>query len=237
MQTDDPMLWRRCVALPLRVPFTIVTLAGLAARAIRTNTATANASNRVLQHVGFAPQDLLLFSWRRLISSAMFTHGRLEFWVAIAMIVLAVGAAELIVGTLRTAATFWGVHLVTLLGESLLIALPLALAGVDAGKDLSDVRDVGPSAGYVAALGLVCAMLPGRWPQISAVAVLAILLALTFTPAGGGDQTVRLSAGIAHLIAFPVGFAVASLWWKKWGGGWPLARAGSDEIGLRRSAG
>jgi hypothetical protein len=166
----------------------------------------------VLQHVGFAPQDLLLFSWRRLISSAMFTHGRLEFWAAIAMIVLAVGAAELMVGTLRTAATFWGVHLIALLTESLLIALPLALAGVGAGKDLSDVRDVGPSAGYVAALGLVCAMLPSRWPRVAAVAVLSILLVLVFTLAGGADQTVRLSAGIAHLIAFPLGYVAARLW-------------------------
>jgi hypothetical protein len=236
MRTADPSLLRRCGALPLRVPFTIVSVIGLSARAIRTNTATADASNRVLQHVGFAPQDLVLFGWRRLISSAMFTHGRLEFWVAITMIVLACGAAELIVGTRRAAATFWGVHLVTLLAESLLIALPLSLAGVRAGKDLSDVRDVGPSAGYVAALGLVCAMLPGRWPRISAIAVLTILLVLTFTPAGGDDQTARLSAGIAHLIAFPLGYATASLWRKTWVPRTPLIERGSREIGPGRAA-
>ena len=236
MRTPDPSLLRRCVAFPLRVPFTIVSLIGLTVRAIRTNTAADDASNRVLQHVGFAPQDLVLFSWRRLVSSAMFTHGRLEFWAAIAMIVFAVGAAELMVGTLRAAATFWGVHLVTLLAESLFIALPLALAGVGAGKDLSDVRDVGPSAGYVAALGLVCALLPGRWPRISAVAVLSILLVLTFTPAGGDDQAVRLSAGIAHLIAFPLGYAAATLWWKKQVGARPLLRIDSDETRRRSTA-
>ena len=236
MRTADPSLVRRCVAFPLRVPFTIVSVIGLSARAVRTNTATADASNRVLQHVGFAPQDLVLFGWRRLISSAMFTHGRMEFWVAITMIVLAVGAAELMVGTLRAAATFWGVHLVTLLAESLLIALPLALAGVSAGKDLSDVRDVGPSAGYVAALGLVCALLPGRWPRISAIAVLSLLLALTFTPVGSDDQTIRLSAGIAHLIAFPLGYAMAILWRKTWVGSGPLIERGSHAVRPRGAA-
>ncbi len=129
-----------------------------------------------------------------------------------------------------------GVHRVTLLAESLLIALPLALTGVGAGKDLSDVRDVGPSAGYVAALGLVCAMLPGRRPRIGALAALSILLVLTFTPAGGDDPTVRLSAGIAHLIAFPLGYAAASLWRKNWAGCRRLIERGSHEIGPHRAA-
>jgi len=200
------------IGFPLRVPFTMFTVAGLTVRTVRSGSATAEVPNRLLQRVGFAPQDLLLFGWRRLISSAMFTHGGLEFWTAIVMIVLAVGAAEVTVGTLRTAATFWGLHVVTLLAESFLVAMPLALAGLRFGKDLSDVRDVGPSAGYLAVLGLLCAMLPGRWRDAVAVAVLGALVAITIIPIGGEDTTVRFSAGIAHLIAFPLGFAAAALW-------------------------
>ncbi|HEX5479149.1 MAG TPA: hypothetical protein VFY79_05460 [Dehalococcoidia bacterium] len=199
------------VWLLLLLPFTLVSIAGFAAQAVRTNTALSQAPQRVLDRVGFAPKDLLVFGWSRLINSAIVTHGAMEFWLAVAMIVFVIGAVELLTGSLRAVVTFWGVHIATLLIESLLIALPLALAGVAEGRNLSDVRDVGPSAGYLGVLGLLCALLPRRWSVASSVAVMAVLAVLTVAPVFDPDETVRLSAGIAHLIAFPLGYASAVL--------------------------
>lgn len=202
----------RIVRLPLRVPFTIVSLVGLWLRALLTDTASNDLPRRVLQSVGFAPRDLLAFGWQRLISSALFTHGRWEFWIAIVMIALAVGAAEWVAGTVRAFATFWGVHLATLLSESLLIALPLKLAGVPLGVQLSDVRDVGPSAGYVGALGLVCALLPSPWRRWSAMVVIGALVFMAFLPPEPNESAaVKLSADLAHVIAFALGWLSLSL--------------------------
>jgi hypothetical protein len=199
------------VWLVLLLPFTLVSLAGFVAQAVRTDTAVSQAPQRVLDRVGFAPKDLLVFGWSRLINSAIVTHGAMEFWLAVAMIVFVVGGVELLTGSVRAVVTFWGVHIATLLIESLLIALPLALAGVAAGRNISDVRDVGPSAGYLGVLGLLCALLPRRWAIASAIAVMAVLVALTASPIFDADETLRLSAGVAHLIAFPLGYASAVL--------------------------
>ncbi|HYM16054.1 MAG TPA: hypothetical protein VEZ14_10890 [Dehalococcoidia bacterium] len=199
--------------LPLRLPFTIVAILGLWLRAWRTDSASHDLPRRILQRVGFAPQDLVAFGWRRLITSALFTHGRWEFWIALVLIALAVGAAEWQTGTVRAFLTFWGVHLATLLGESLLIALPLKLAGVPVGAQLSDVRDVGPSAGYVGALGLVCALLPSPWRHRAAIAVLIGLLFFALLPPDGSESdAVKLSADIAHVIAFVLGWFSLTLW-------------------------
>jgi hypothetical protein len=203
----------RVARLPLRVPFTTLSLVGLWLRALRTDTTSNDLPRRILQSVGFAPRDLLAFGWRRLISSALFTHGRWEFWIAIVMIALAVGVAEWVTGTVRAFATFWGVHLATLLSESLLIALPLKLAGIPLGVQLSDVRDVGPSAGYVGALGLVCALLPSPWRRWSAMLVIGSLVFMAFLPLEPNEgAAVKLSADLAHVIAFALGWLSLSLW-------------------------
>ncbi len=224
---DDPRRVARAVvsfsgSALFRVPFTVIAIGGLTIRAIRTNTTSGELPQRVLQRVGFAPRDLLLFGWHRLISSAMFTHGGVEFWGGLFMIGLAVGFTEWISGTVRAFATFWGVHLVTLLAESLLIALPLQLAGLHFGTQLSDIRDVGPSAGYFGALGLACALLPRPWRYVAAAGVLGYLLATAAMPPEPGEVlALKLSADLAHLIAFPLGWLTLSLWPRRLAGSLP----------------
>lgn len=199
--------------LPLRVPFTLVTLAALVLRAWRTDTIEAGLSHHVLARAGFAPEDLFEFGWHRLFSSALFTHGPLEFWAAVLMILFAVGVVERVAGTAIAAITFWGVHLLTLIAESVFVALPLKLAGLDVGAQIASLRDVGPSAGYVGALGLLCALLPKPWRYVAAGIVISILLYAMLGPDEEHLSTAAvLSAGIAHLIAFPLGWFSLSLW-------------------------
>jgi len=194
------------------MPFTLATLAALVVRGWRTDTITAAVPHHLVVRMGFAPEDLLDLGWRRIFSSATLTHGPLEFWAAVLMIVFAVGVCELIGGSIIAGVTFWGVHILTLLAESLLV-LPLLFVGSHAGEQIARLRDVGPSAGYVGALGLVCALLPRRWRYPAAAAVLLTLAYATFAPGLDGlGMAARLSAGVAHFIAFPLGWWSLLLW-------------------------
>lgn len=190
-----------------RFPFTLLMLAVLGATAVFTNTHLSTLTKGWLARLGYAPRDLWLFNWQRLITSTLVTFGQSVFWQAMGMIALAVGAAEWLTGTKRTAVTFWGVHLATLLSESLLIALPLHLSGSATGTALILARDVGPSAGYFGCLGLASRRLPRPWSWLSGTAVLvALIIALFQAPRVGQGTAVKLAADLAHLIAFPLGW-------------------------------
>jgi len=190
-----------------RVPFTIAMTVGLVLVAILTQTHNARISEIWLARLGFAPNDLWLLRIERIFTSAMVTYGGRVFWEALAMFIGAVGVSEWLTSTRRAAFTFWGVHLLVLVAESLLIALPLSLWGGQSGIDLGLERDVGASVGYFACLGLVCALLPGRWRWISAALVMGGLVFSLFLPPWGGEsKLVKLSADIAHLLAFPLGW-------------------------------
>ena len=190
-----------------RFPFTLLMLAALGTTAVFTNTHMVSLTNEWLELLGYAPNDLWLFNWERLVTSALVTFGKSVFWQAMGMIVLAVGAAERLTGTKRTAVTFWGAHLTTLLTGSLLVALPLHLTGNAAGTALVFARDVGPSAGYYGCLGLVSRRLPRPWQWLSGMAVLVGLIVTLFqAPKVGQDTAVKLAADMAHLIAFPLGW-------------------------------
>ncbi|HEY7801191.1 MAG TPA: hypothetical protein VIE40_00825 [Dehalococcoidia bacterium] len=206
-------LERAAIVVPFRLPFTLLTLAVLAAFGLWTRSAYSELPRRAIEQVGFAPRDLLGFGWGRLFNSALFTHGELEFWAAVAMVLFAVGIAEWFTGTAFAAVTFWGVHLATLIVESVFVALPLKLAGLAIGAQILDLRDVGPSAGYVGALGVVCAMLPGRWRYAASAAVIGVLVYIGFAPdVDDLSMAAIMSATIAHLIAFPLGFAAYTVW-------------------------
>jgi hypothetical protein len=135
------------------------------------------------------------------------THGGPVFWQALGMMALGVGTAEWLTGSKRTALTFWGVHLVTLLTESWLIAPFLHLFIAIPADTLTIARDVGPSAGYFACLGLAIWQLPRRWRGWAAAALLTGLIATLVRPLRPNeDLSLKLFADIAHLIAFPLGF-------------------------------
>ena len=195
-----------------RFPFTLGMLVLLGATAVFTNTHLATLTNNWLTRLGYSPSDLWLLNWERLFTSALVTFGKTVFWQAMGMITLAVGAAEWLAGSKRTAVTFWGVHLTTLLTESLLVALPLHLSGNPTGTALILARDVGPSAGYFGALGLASRRLPSPWPWLSGTAVvIGLVYALFQAPCTGQSAPVKLAADLAHLIAFPLGWATGKL--------------------------
>ena len=183
-------------------------LAALIAGALATNTHTNDLSPHWLNRLGFAPADVWLLRWERLFTSALITGGGRVFWQALAMVALSVGVAEWVAGTRRAIATFWGVHLLTLLIEALLIAWPLHQLGPPFGTALVVARDVGPSAGYFGCLGLACARFPRKqWGQAAGLLIFLSLVWTIFQPARiGQDGTVKFFADLAHIIAFPLGW-------------------------------
>ena len=89
-----------------RIPFTLLMLGGLELVAFLTETHNGSLSAAWLARLGFASQDLWLFRIERLFTSAVVTYGGGVFWEAVGMITLAVGLAEWLTTTRRTALTF-----------------------------------------------------------------------------------------------------------------------------------
>jgi hypothetical protein len=197
----------RLVEFLSRLPFTLSLLAAMIVVSVLTGTNLSQISAHWVNSLGFAPHDLLYLRWERLITSALITNGGIVFWEAFGMIALAVGLSELRFGWQPAALIFWGIHLITLFGTSLLIIIfwrvnsdPLTIA-------LASGRDVGPSAGYFACLGLVINSLSRPWNRLGGGLVWVILLIeILLPPAHGQDVALALTASLAHALAFPLGY-------------------------------
>lgn len=189
-----------------RLPFTLTMLVLLGLTAILTNTQVTTISAEWLDRLGFAPVDLFALDLGRLFTSALVTSGGRVFWEALGMIAFAVGLAEWLTGPLRAALTFWGVHLSTLVIESLVVVFPLHFLGMMLGSLVALSRDVGPSAGYFGALGLVSANLKNPWNLISGGLIFVGLQLALLHLSGGNSLGMEVSADLAHLIAFPLGW-------------------------------
>jgi hypothetical protein len=190
-----------------RLPFTLIMLALLILAAWITETNTGKLSLYWINRLGFSPQDLFLVDLWRMVTSALITDGGRTFWIALWMVLIALGSAEWYAGTLHAIVTFWGVHLLTLLIQSLLIVWPVHLFSLNVSTALLLTRDIGPSAGYFACLGLAINCLPKPWNWLIGLMVLAGLFVVFFTSYLAQPVPIlQLSADMAHLIAFPFGW-------------------------------
>lgn len=190
-----------------RIPFTVLMLIGLVSAALMTNTYFEQISQHWLNRAGFAPNDLWYWRLERLFTSALVTSGGKVFWQALFFVAFAVGTAEWLAGTKRTAATFWGVHLLTLVLLSLIISLTIAQLRNFGLEAIEVARDVGPSAGYFACMGLVSAWMKRPWNWVSGGILLAVFLVAFLLPPGiGVNAQAKFSADLAHLMAFPLGW-------------------------------
>jgi hypothetical protein len=190
-----------------RVPFTLTMLSALALGALVTNTYFEQITHHWLNRTGFAPNDLWYGRLERMFTSALFTLGGIVFWEALFFVAFAVGLAEWMTGSKQAAITFWGVHLLALILLSLIISLAVHQLHNFALETSELARDVGPSAGYFACLGLISARLKRPWGWISGGILLTIFIAVLFLPPGAGETAeIKFSAGLAHLLAFPLGW-------------------------------
>jgi hypothetical protein len=211
---------KTAIAFLRRLSFTLITLFGIGVAALVTNTYFQEITKHWLNRTGFAPNDLWYWRIERMFTSVLVTSGAVVFWEALFFVAFAVGLAEWMTGWKRTAATFWGVHLLSLILLSLIVSLTahqLRNIGLEATEM---ARDVGPSAGYFACLGLVSARLKRPWQWISGSVLLLIFTTTLFMPPQIGENAqIKFSADLAHLLAFPLGWLSSWLgsqqthWW------------------------
>jgi len=190
-----------------RIPFTLLLLTSLILAALLTNTHFQMISQSWMNQVGFAPRDLWYLRLERIFTSALVTQGGIVFIEALLLTAFSAGTAEWMTGWKRTALTFWGIHILSLVLGSFIISLwmeELHSIGLSASEL---VRDVGPSAGYFGCLGLVSSRLKLPWQWITGITILGFLAASLFlSPSLGEDARVKFSADLAHLLAFPMGW-------------------------------
>lgn len=203
---------KRTIGFIQHVPFTITILVCLILTALLTNTVFQEITRHWLNRAGFSASDLWYWRLERLFTSAFVTSGKLVFWEALILVALFVGLAEWTTGWKQTAATFWGIHLFSLILFSVIMAIS-AHQLRNIGLEASEIaRDVGPSAGYFACLGLVSARIKHPWNWVSAGLLLLFFLVSVFIPApASGGAAVKFSADVVHLIAFPTGWASSFL--------------------------
>lgn len=140
-----------------------------------------------------------------------FTAGGIRLYSSSLMLVIGVGTAEAIYGSWRAFATFFGIHLITLLTMGVAISIAAKLEWSRA-ELLFSAIDVGPSAGYYGCLGLVIASRKPRLRQVAPIVIMAVLVTrLGWSAVHVPDHGRVLSADLAHAIAFPLGVASARL--------------------------
>lgn len=198
-----------------RLPFTLAMLSSLALAALITNTYFEQITHHWLERTGFAPNDLWYWRLERMFTSAFVTLGGIVFWEALFFVAFAVGLAEWMTGSKQTAITFWGIHLLVLILLSLIVSLAIHQLHNFGLETLELARDVGPSVGYFACLGLVSARLKHPWGWVSGGILFITFIIILFLPPGVGETSeIKFSAGMAHLLAFPLG----------WTSGWMTLR-------------
>ncbi len=198
------------------IPFTVCMVIILLVVAWWTNSTFQELTRTWMSQLGFAPHDFWLFRWERLFLSALVTSGGITFWLALMMVAFTSGVAERLTGTWRAVTVFWGVHLVTLMLEALLFTLPLHRLGFTEARGIFFSRDVGPSAGYMGSLGYITSFLPKPWRMVAFGIILVYLAVSFFIPANPGTSpAIELSDDMAHIIAFPLGWLLASQVGKK----------------------
>jgi hypothetical protein len=158
--------------------------------------------------LGFAPRDLFTPRWERMFTSALVTSGGKGFWPAFGAMISLVLTAEWLSGSRRTALAFWIPHLGASIGGSLLTWLAVQFYQSPLLNEIYTARDVGPSAGYFGCMGLIVSQLPRPWKHLVGLAIMAGLIGGMVISAQNG-AAIDVAAGMAHLLAFPLGWSIS----------------------------
>jgi hypothetical protein len=205
------------IAWPLRAirrtPFTLAMVAAVAVVALLTDTQVGPLRQHLLDTLGFAPRDMTASRWAAIFTSALVTYGGWTLAGVLFMVVACVGSAERAAGTRTAALTFWGVHVLVLVLLAFLLRPPGLEPFAFAIPLLPLPRDVGPSAGYFACLGLRVAYVRSRKARAAAgfVVFAALGVALFVPSAAGVDWRTELLADVAHVASFGIGWGIHAL--------------------------
>ncbi|HXI85908.1 MAG TPA: hypothetical protein VNH64_00505 [Parvularculaceae bacterium] len=182
-----------------KIPFAVFLTIAIAVIAGATGAWTHRLSPDLYDRFGYSTRDLWDGRPWTLLTAIFLTGRPAMTWIIIFFAPVSIGVYEWLVGTRRALFVFFFGDLAATLAVSLLVILPLQLAGVGLGAEMEASRDVGMSAGGFAAMGGVIALAPGRW-RLGLIAVVFALIALktSFVP--------ELVADLVHVFGVSLGF-------------------------------
>jgi len=188
-------------------------LLALTAGAVLSRTVSHALSDVWLQRLGFALKDLAPARFWRLPASALLTPGALYFWFDAAAIAVLVGLCERLVGSWRAVLAFWGVHVGTGIIEAIVGLSASRLWHSTLLQEIVGSRTVGPSAGYLACLGVAFAFCPRRQRKALACAAgAALTAALLWAIFHARTDPDGLIDGATHAMALPLGWWLGASW-------------------------
>lgn len=194
-------------------PFALTMLLALTAGAVLSRTVSHALSDVWLQRLGFALKDLAPARFWRLPASALLTPGALYFWFDAAAIAVLVGLCERLVGSWRAVLAFWGVHVGTGIIEAIVGLSASRLWHSTLLQEIVGSRTVGPSAGYLACLGVAFAFCPRRQRKALACAAgAALTAALLWAIFHARTDPDGLIDGATHAMALPLGWWLGASW-------------------------
>ena len=188
------------------LPFTTVLLLTILAASFLAHNMHGELDQEVATQVGHAPRHWWAGELLRLITSIPFTSDRMHLAVALVMTALCVGSCERWRGTFATIGIFLASHGLTLGVLAAALYVGHALAPTHSSRQLLDISDVGPSAGYYGCLGASLLASKRRSLLLSSCAVigyLAVRVVLAWT--SPAFQPHIFQTDLAHLIAFGIG--------------------------------
>lgn len=188
------------------LPFTTLLLLAILAASFFTHNADGQLDGDVAQQVGHAPRHWWAGELVRLVTSIPFTADRWHLAAALVMTTLCVGSCERLRGPLVTAGLFLASHCATLAALAVCLYLGHALIATHASRQLLNISDVGPSAGYYGCLGTVLFEIKRKPVVIFSYLIVAYLsLRVVASSIGPTYYPHLFQTDLAHLIAFLLG--------------------------------
>lgn len=185
-------------------PFAVALTVLIAAIATATGAWSRRISPHILEEFGYSTQDLWSGRPWTLVTSIFLTSRPAMSWIIMVFAPLSIGLYEWLAGTRRAMIVFFAGDVLATLLLSLLVILPLYLAGLHAGAQWALERDVGMSAGGFAVVGASIALAPQRWRLLllgGVCALVAVKMVIAAEPV----------ADLVHVFGLILGFT-GQLW-------------------------
>ncbi|HEY1105040.1 MAG TPA: phosphatidylglycerol lysyltransferase domain-containing protein, partial [Agromyces sp.] len=155
--------WRAALRFAARVPFTIALMATLVMVGIATGTLTAPATEADwYETFAYGVPSFVDGRWWTVVTGTFLVAAPWGYLILAVLVPLGVGWLELVRGTGRAAAYFFGGQLVAVIGSAVVIA-GLAEMGSSWAQGLVVQVDVGPSGGLFAGMTAAAAALASPW--------------------------------------------------------------------------
>jgi len=196
------------MAFVRRLPFTLFMELAIIVVALTHNVVLGDLRLAVELRWGFGPQNLRDGRLYTLVTAPFFVRNLRMFLGILLFVGYSVGIYEWVAGTRRALLLYWSTNIGVWTLAAALIAVWLSSTTTPQGHSLMLLTDVGPSVGGMGCVGGWVNQLPRRyrpWAFFGLLAYLAGKLALNPEP----------FADTAHLIVFPVGFALDHLLWHR----------------------